>query len=71
MSLASRSEPRLTDPPPYLRLGATVTILRHKEVHTGGKKRTRKMSVTELLVRKVPDDQEVGNTLVAETCRLT
>ena len=42
---------------PSFRLGATVSILRQRVVCEGGEGERR--SVMEVLVRKVPDDQQV------------
>lgn len=42
---------------PLFRLGATVSILRQRVVCEGGE--GEKRSVMEVLVRKVPDDQQV------------
>lgn len=39
----------------FVRLGATITILRERAVDTDSRK------ALQILVRKVPDDQQVGD----------
>lgn len=42
----------------YYRLGATLSILRKSEVQLNGHSKEEKRTVAEVLIRKVPDDQQ-------------